>query len=153
MVDDLHREKNFARQPRLGRAAVAVATRALTISLVAIAGLIAASLVCADALTDARPRPIPISAIAGRFIFDLPPPAVISVDLSAARRDAADAMAALSARTEAARKGDRFAAARDCCAAGALAASAPCPHFVTVSLRVGEATSTLVRYEAPDVRR
>jgi hypothetical protein len=153
MVDDLHREKSLAPLPRLSRAAAAIATRVLTGSLLAVTGLIGTSLVCGDALTDARPRPMPLSAISERFVFDFPPPAIESVDLSAARREAAAAMAALFGRADAVRKGDRFNAASGGGAAGAPLAVAACRagHYVTVGLRTGEATSALVRYQVADV--
>jgi hypothetical protein len=153
MVDDFHRAKAFAPLRRRIRATAAIATSMLTASLLAVTGLIATSLVCGDALTDARPRPTPLSAISERFVFDLPPPAIESVDLSFARREAAAALAALSTRSDAARKGDRLNAARGCRAADAPLAVAACPagRYVTIGMRVGEATSALVRYEVTEV--
>jgi hypothetical protein len=109
--------------------------------MIGLAALIAAGFVTFDSLTDTRPT-TPASTIADRFVFsaDIPGPAAQGVDLTAARRDAAAALAAVTIPMDAmAKKGDR------------LAVAATATRSVTVERRTAPSASELVRYDITNI--
>jgi|HubBroStandDraft_2_1064218.scaffolds.fasta_scaffold729502_1 hypothetical protein len=136
--------------------------------MIGVAALIAAGFVSIGSLTDARPEPTPASVIADRFVFtaEIPTPVGEGVDLTAARRDAAAALAAVVVPMDAiARKGDRLdVAAKAACAEqtwpniaseclvteDGTAARRPA-RYVTVERRTAPSASELVRYQVTDV--
>ena len=114
--------------------------------MIGLSTLIVAGYAGMGSLTDARPQPTPASVIADRFVFtaDIPAPASEGVDLTAARRDAAAALAAVILATDTtARKGDRLQAE---------AAPAQRPvRYVTVERRTGPSASEMLRIPVTDV--
>jgi len=105
---------------------LAVARRTLGRGVLGAAMMVAASLASGGALTDARPRPAPVS-FSERFVFDIPEPTGTAVELSDARREAAAALARLAAP------------------------SRPAGRYLTMLRPRGEAGSELVRYRVIDV--
>jgi hypothetical protein len=101
--------------------------------MIGLAVVIATGFVTIDPLTDARPQTTPISAISGRFFFDIPVPAGEAVDLAPARRALAAALAEVAAP-----KGDRLAQAWPA-------------RYGTVGRRTGTASSELVRFRLIEV--
>jgi hypothetical protein len=140
----------------------------LSKGMIGLAALIAAGFVTIDSLTDARPQPTPASAIADRFVFtaEIPTPVGEGIDLAAARRDAAAALAAVVLPMDAvAHKGDRLdVAAKAACgdqtwpniASECLVTEDGKParqpaRYVTVERRTAPSASELVRYQVTDV--
>jgi hypothetical protein len=140
----------------------------LSKGMIGLAALIAGGFVSIDSLTDSRPQPTPASVIADRFVFtaDIAAPVGEGVDLTAARRDAAAALAAVVIPMEAlARKGDRLdVAAKVPCAdqtwpniaGNCLVTQDGAParqpvRYVTVERRTAPSASELVRYQVTDV--
>ena len=113
----------------------------LSKGMIGLAALIAAGFVSMTSLTDTRPS-TPASVIADRFVFsaDIPGPAAEGVDLTAARRDAAAALAAVTLPMDAmAKKGDR------------LQVAATTGRYMTVERRVAPSASELVLVQVTDV--
>jgi hypothetical protein len=140
----------------------------LSKGMIGLAALIAAGVVGVGSLTDARPQS-PASAIADRFVFtvDVPAPNGQGVDLTTARRDAAEALAAVTlAMDVVAKKGDRLDTPRVAAACGqqtwpniaseCLVSEDGVPvrrptRYVTVERHTAPSASELVRYLATDV--
>jgi hypothetical protein len=110
------------------------AAAALVRGAIGLAILIGVGFVSVDAPTEARPGTR--LAFSDRFVFAIPAPTSEAVDLTAARRDAAAALARLTAEATARHGGVP--------ARGAA-------RYVTVGQRTGEAMSELVRYRIIDV--
>jgi hypothetical protein len=136
--------------------------------MIGLAVLIAGGLVSIDKLTEARPQSSPTSAIASRFVFsaDIRSPLGEGVDLAAARRDAAAALAAVMIPMDAAaRKGDRLGVeAKAACsdqtwpniASQCLVADDGTPvrrtvRYVTIERRTAPSASELVRFHVTEV--
>jgi hypothetical protein len=134
MANAIDNGKPLAALPVILVAAGRVARTALARGMIGLAAVIGLGFASVDRLPDARPGPVP--AFSERFVFEIPAPAGEAVDLTAARRDAAAAVARLQAG-----EGRR----RD----GAPARGSA--RYVTIGERTGEATSELVRYRLLDV--
>ncbi len=110
------------------------AAAALVRGAIGLAILIGLGFVSVDGPTEARPGTR--LAFSERFVFELPAPAGEAVDLTAARRDAAEALARLQADPTPHHDG---------------APAHGAARYVTVGQRTGEAMSELVRYRIIDV--
>jgi hypothetical protein len=166
MANDIDSRTPVAGLLRAIHVARSVTRIAFTKGMIGVAALVGSGFVSIDTLTDARPRPTPVSAISERFVFEVPAPTAEAVDLSAARRDAADALARLQAdRTPISRpeKTDRLDGHPGCRAATLSLVAGECPasgdgapaqrhaRYLTVERRTGRTTSELVRYPLTDV--
>jgi hypothetical protein len=118
--------------------------------MIGLSTLIAVGYVGMGSLNDARPQPTPASVIADRFVFtaDIPAPVGEGVDLTAARRDAAAALAAVTlAMDTTTKKGDRLEIQ--------LSAEAKPAHrpvrYATFERQTGPSTSEIVRIPVTEV--
>jgi hypothetical protein len=79
------------------RVTAGVTKLVFTRGVIGLAVVIAAGLISIDTLTDARPRPIPVAAFSDASVFEIPTPTTEAVDLGAAHRDVAAALAPFQA--------------------------------------------------------